>query len=64
MERKHATMLQNIRSDNNMNESCVKIYSTEGRERAVISFILVIFCFTHYHEHFEICGVLNANYGL
>ena len=64
-------MIQNIRlqrngrrsprSDNNMNDSCVKIYlCLEGCERE-ISFILADFLF---HENFEMCGVLNANYGL
>ena len=68
-------MLQNIqlqrngrrspRSDNNMNDSCVKIYLYfKGRERE-ISFILADFlCFTNDHGNFEMCGVLNANYGL
>ena len=67
-------MLQNIRlqrnrrrsprNDNNMNDSCVKIYLyLEGRERE-ISFILADFLFHPDHENFEMCGVLNANYGL
>ena len=67
-------MLQNIRlqrngrrsprSENIMNDSCVKIYLyLEGHERE-ISFILANFCFTHDHENFEMCHVLNANYGL
>ena len=52
-------MLQNIRlqrngrrsprSDNNMNDSCVKIYLyLKGREREISA-------------NFEMCGVLNAN---
>ena len=48
------------RADNNMNDSCVKIYLyLEGRERE-ISFILAEFLF----QICEMCGVLNANYGL
>ena len=63
-------MIQNIRlqrngrrsprSDNNMNDSCVKMYlCLEGRELADF-----FSCFTHDHENLEMCGVLNANYGL
>ena len=50
MERKHATEYSTAdgrrspRSDNNMNDSCVKIYYIEGRERE-ISFILADFVF-------------------
>ena len=67
-------MLQNIRlqrnerrsprSDNNMNDLCVKIQlNLEGRERE-ISFILADFLFHPRARKFEMCGVLNANYGL
>ena len=30
----------------------------------VTALYLLISCFNHDHENFEMCGVLNANYGL
>ena len=51
------------RSDDNMNDSFVKILYMRKTVIMKCS-TLLIFCFTHDHENFEMYGVLNSSNGL
>ena len=58
------------RSDDNMNDSFEKILYM--RKTVIMKcstlfvclFVCLFFCFTHDHENFEMCGVLNSSNGL